>query len=41
VQEHDLFIQHFRLKNTLRLMAGQPPLTHLEESFEDSPTSGH
>ncbi|HWN70010.1 MAG TPA: inositol-3-phosphate synthase [Haliangium sp.] len=34
VQEHDLFIQHFRLKNTLRLMAGQPPLTHLEESFE-------
>jgi myo-inositol-1-phosphate synthase len=34
VQEHDLFIQHFRLKNTLRLMAGQPPLTHLEESSE-------
>ena len=45
VQEHDLFIQHFRLKNTLRLMAGQPPLTHLEESFEasveGSPGSGH
>jgi myo-inositol-1-phosphate synthase len=34
VQEHDLFIQHFRLKNTLRLMAGQAPLTHLEESLE-------
>jgi myo-inositol-1-phosphate synthase len=37
VQEHDLFIQHFRLKNTLRRMAGQPPLTHLEESFESQP----
>jgi myo-inositol-1-phosphate synthase len=41
VQEHDLSIQHFRLKNTLRLMAGEPPLTHLEESFEGSPESGH
>jgi myo-inositol-1-phosphate synthase len=39
VQEHDLFIQHFRLKNTLRLMAGQPPLTHLEESFESQSSS--
>jgi myo-inositol-1-phosphate synthase len=34
VQEHDLFIQHFRLKNTLRVMAGEAPLTHLEESLE-------
>ena len=31
VQEHDLFIQHFRLKNTLRVMAGEMPLTHLSE----------
>ena len=31
VQEHDLFIQHFRLKNTLRVMAGESPLTHLSE----------
>jgi myo-inositol-1-phosphate synthase len=35
VQEHDLFIQHFRLKNTLRRLAGEPPLTHLEESLEN------
>ncbi len=32
VPEHDLAIQHFRLKNSLRLMAGEPPLTHLSES---------
>jgi myo-inositol-1-phosphate synthase len=38
VQEHDLFIQHFRLKNTLRRLAGQPPLTHLEESPESQAT---
>ena len=31
VQEHDLFIQHFRLKNTLRVLAGESPLTHLTE----------
>ena len=31
VAEHDLFIQHFRLKNTLRVMAGESPLTHLAE----------
>ncbi len=34
VQEHDLFIQHFRLKNTLRVMAGEEPVTHLSEHFE-------
>ncbi len=32
VAEHDLAIQHFRLKNTLRLLAGEGPLTHLSES---------
>ncbi len=34
VQEHDIFIQHFRLKNTLRVMAGEEPITHLSENFE-------
>lgn len=31
VQEHDLFIQHFRLKNTLRVIGGESPLDHLTE----------
>jgi myo-inositol-1-phosphate synthase len=35
VQEHDLFIQHLRLKNTLRVIAGEEPVTHLTEGFED------
>jgi myo-inositol-1-phosphate synthase len=35
VAEHDLFIQHFRLKNTLRVLQGEQPLTHLAESFAD------
>ncbi len=34
VQEHDVFIQHFRLKNTLRVMLGEEPVTHLSENFE-------
>jgi myo-inositol-1-phosphate synthase len=34
IQEHDLFIQHMRLKNTLRVLAGESPLTHLSEGFE-------
>lgn len=34
VPENDLFIQHFRLKNTLRVIAGEEPLTHLEENSE-------
>ncbi len=33
VQEHDIFIQHFRLKNTLRVMMGEEPVTHLSESY--------
>ncbi|MDX1739671.1 MAG: inositol-3-phosphate synthase [Rhodothermales bacterium] len=33
VQEHDLFIQHFRLKNTLRVIGGEEPLTHLSENY--------
>jgi myo-inositol-1-phosphate synthase len=35
VAEHDLFIQHLRLKNTLRVLAGEEPLTHLSENFAD------
>jgi len=35
IQEHDLFIQHMRLKNTLRVLGGERPVTHLAEGFED------
>ncbi len=31
VAEHDLFIQHFRLKNTLRRLGGAEVVTHLAE----------
>jgi myo-inositol-1-phosphate synthase len=31
VAEHDLFIQHIRLKDTLRALAGEEPITHLTE----------
>jgi len=34
VQEHDLFIQHMRLKNTLRVLAGEKPITHLAEDLD-------
>ncbi|MDR9417409.1 inositol-3-phosphate synthase [Gracilimonas sp.] len=34
VQEHDIFIQHFRLKNTLRVMGGEKPVTHLSENYD-------
>ncbi len=34
VQEHDLFIQHMRLKNTLRVIGGAEPITHLSEGIE-------
>jgi myo-inositol-1-phosphate synthase len=30
--EHDLFIQHMKLKNTLRKMMGEKPISHLEET---------
>ncbi len=34
--EHDLFIQHRKLKNTLRWIGGEEPLTHLgREYYED------
>lgn len=33
--EHDLFIQHWKLKNTLRWLAGEEQITHLErEHYE-------
>lgn len=32
VAEHDLFIQHMKLKNTLRKVMGEVPITHLDES---------
>jgi myo-inositol-1-phosphate synthase len=35
VQEHDLFIQHVRLKNTLRVMMGEEPVTHLSENYAE------
>ncbi|MCC7077010.1 MAG: inositol-3-phosphate synthase [Acidimicrobiia bacterium] len=31
--EHDLYIQHMRLKNTLRVFAGEEPVTHLAEDL--------
>ena len=31
VPEHDLFIQHLRLKNTMRVIGGEEPLTHMTE----------
>ena len=33
IQEHDIFIQHVRLKNTLRVLAGEEPVTHLSENY--------
>ncbi len=35
VQENDLFIQHIRLKNTLRKMLGEELVHHLDESFTE------
>jgi len=32
--EHDLFVQHKALKNTLRWMMGERPLTHVETELE-------
>ena len=33
--EHDLFIQHMQLKNTLRYMAGEDEITHLGADYYD------
>jgi myo-inositol-1-phosphate synthase len=34
-QEHDLFLQHLRFKNTLRVLGGEAPLTHIQEQFQE------
>jgi myo-inositol-1-phosphate synthase len=39
VQEHDIFIQHVRLKNTLRVLMGEEPVTHLSENYSLSENS--
>lgn len=33
--EHDLFIQHWKLKNTLRWLAGEEQITHLGREYYD------
>ncbi len=33
--EHDLFIQHMKLKNTLRYLMGEEPITHLGAEYYD------
>ncbi|MBI4541316.1 MAG: inositol-3-phosphate synthase [Gemmatimonadetes bacterium] len=33
--EHDLFIQHWKLKNTLRWLGGEQPITHLGIEYYD------
>ncbi len=33
--EHDLFIQHTKLKNTLRWLGGEEPITHLGREYYD------
>ena len=33
--EHDLSIQHMKLKNTLRYLMGQEPITHLGIEYYD------
>lgn len=39
IPEHDVFIQHFRLKNTLRVLGGEEPVTHLSENFTEEAIS--
>lgn len=39
IQENDIFIQHFSLKNTLRVLGGEKPVTHLSENFEEEALS--
>jgi myo-inositol-1-phosphate synthase len=36
--EHDLFIQHTKLKNTLRWMMGEEQITHLGLEYYLTPT---
>lgn len=38
--EHDLFIQHWKLKNALRLMIGELPLDHAGLDYDDVKTNG-
>ena len=33
--EHDIFIQHWKLKNTLRWMMGEEMVTHLGVEYYD------
>ena len=33
--EHDIFIQHMKLKNTIRWMAGEDQITHLGNDYND------
>jgi myo-inositol-1-phosphate synthase len=33
--EHDLFIQHMKLKNTLRWVAGEEQVTHLDADYDN------
>jgi myo-inositol-1-phosphate synthase len=33
--EHDLFIQQTKLKNTLRWMMGETPITHLGQDYDE------
>jgi len=33
-QEHDLFLQHIRFKNTLRILGGEAPIDHTLEQFQ-------
>ncbi len=35
--EHDLFVQKTKLKNTLRWMMGEEPITHLGREYYDAP----
>jgi len=34
--EHDLFIQHRKLKNTLRWLMGEDPITHLGQDYSEN-----
>ena len=38
--EHDIFIQHRKLKNTLRWLGGEEPLTHLGQDYNPGEVEG-